>query len=97
MIKKEFKLTEEALATINGGVLTPDAHDNLIIDLFIDKIGKGLTKEQYKQAFAERYRQDYSYYSTDGSEEDLQQLMNMIDENWDLIQAEYDEHGNPIR
>ena len=97
MIKKEFKLTDEVLNAINGGVLTVDAHDNLIIDLFIDKIGKGLTKEQFKQQFADRYHADHSYYSTDGSEEDLQQLMKMIDENWDLIQPEYDQNGNPLR
>ena len=35
MIKKEYKLTDDALKAINGGVLTIDAHDNLIIDLFV--------------------------------------------------------------
>ena len=97
MIKKEFRLTDEVLNAINGGVLTIDAHDNLIIDLFVGKIGKGLSKEQYKKEFADKYHKDHYYYSTDGSEEDLQQLMKMIDENWDLIQPEFDQYGNPIR
>ncbi|MBR4456826.1 MAG: hypothetical protein IKS32_11515 [Solobacterium sp.] len=97
MLKKEFKLTDEALKVINGGVLTADAHDFLIIELFIDKIGKGLSKEQFKQEFAARYHANYHDYSTDGSEEDLQQLMRMIDENWDLIQPEYDPYGNPMK
>ena len=97
MIKKEFRLTDEVLNAINGGVLTYDAHDNLIIDLFINKIGGGLSKEQFKQKFADEYHADSFLFFTDGSEEDLQQLMKMIDENWDLIQPEFDQYGNPIR
>jgi len=81
MNKNEKVINEEILEKISGGVLYKDVIESIDTAVQAYKMF-GSTLAQAKKMITESYKDDPYTYSTDGSDEDLQDLLKRFEKAW---------------
>ncbi len=82
MIKNVKLLDDDALKEISGADLTENAEDSVDYFVFLYKRA-GSTLDELRAELIEQYHDNPRLYSTDGSEEDLQELIKMYESSWE--------------
>ena len=82
MIKNMKALQADVLNQVNGGVLKSNATDAIdsAVTIYRDRLGMDL--DRVKELIVESYHRNRFEYSTDGSEEDLQDYLRRFEDCW---------------
>ena len=80
-MKDELKMDDELLDKVSGGALYADVYTNIDSYISIYK-GDNRKPEDLKNAFRNCWAEKGWQWSTNGSQEDLQAILDYIDSKW---------------
>ena len=96
MIKNVKELCDDVLENVDGGALNEDATDSVDYFVYLNKRA-GHTLDQLKAEQTEQYHGNPRLFSTDGSEEDLQELIRIDECAWEGTMYTKSDHGIMVR
>ena len=81
MAKNDKTINEDVLEKVSGGVLYKDVIESIESAVKVYKL-LGSTLQEAKQSITEAYNEDPYTFSTDGSSEDLKDLLRRFEKEW---------------